>query len=442
MKNCLITCAALASLAMPATLQAQQQSGTWVETRFHRVHLLNGNFIDGQLIGESDRTLTMRVGGGEMQIRKDMIGRTTKGNLRVEYVKMRSYNEPLKLEPIRNTRPPGPSVSSPAVTTPKAPPSTAPAETVTLTGPVEEQLAQAADILKNGTPARKKGAIQALAALGADAAKFLAGVFGTLEDGLVPDATSVLSNLKEASIVSTMKGLLGSDRAVIRENAADLVGQLGAARDDSGSLRELLRDRDPGVRGAAVIALRRLSDFESFDIVAEMLSDPDKNVRTKALVTLTDMAQKGSLTPKLIAVFNQTLEQTQGEARIELLKEAGNQASPELAPVLIRLGADSDPMVRSHAIAGIGKLRTPEAVDFVVERMSIEREYWPRIALTGAAMTMKLQKAIDPLIEWLGDENAEIRAAAMRALQGITNLRVGSDRQAWEEWRHKTRQNN
>jgi HEAT repeat protein len=440
MKNGLLMWAALASLAVPATLHAQEQSGTWVETRFHRVHLLNGNFIDGQLTGESDRMLMLRVGTGEMHIRKDMVGRTSKGSLRVEYVKMRSYSEPVKLETVRNSKLPPVSGDSAAPSTPKAPPAAA-AEAVTLTGTVEEQLAKAADILKSGTPERKKGAIEALARLGPEAAKFLAGILGSLEDGLVPAAAEALATLKESSILPDMKKLMGSDRPVLREHAASLVGQFGAARDDAGDLRALLRDEVPAVRGAAIIGLRRLSDFDSFDMVAEFLTDSDQSVRMKALVTLTQFASEGGLSAKLVAVFGQTLGRTQGDARIELLKEAANLGSPDLAPVLLRLGTDSDPLVRSHAITGIAKLKTPESVEFVLERMSIEREYWPRIALTGAAHSMKLQKAIDPLIEWLGDEDPNIRAACLRALRGITNLNVAPDRAGWEAWRQRIKQN-
>ena len=56
MKHSMIAAAALVVLVASSGLQAQD--GSWVETRFHRVHLLNGNFIDGHLIGESDRTTT------------------------------------------------------------------------------------------------------------------------------------------------------------------------------------------------------------------------------------------------------------------------------------------------------------------------------------------------------------------------------------------------
>ncbi|RPH52055.1 MAG: hypothetical protein EHM91_00610 [Planctomycetota bacterium] len=436
MKHSVIVGAALGILAASSGLQAQD--GNWVEIRFHRIHLLNGNFIDGNLIGESDRALTMKLGSGEMTIRKDMIERNSKGVLKVEYVKMRSFKEAPKLESIRQPKGPAASVTPPTPT-PKSPPSGA-SEAVTLTGSVEEQLAQAADILKNGTPARKKGAIQAMATLGAEAATMIAGRFATLEEEVLSTATSTLTGLKEASILPIIRPLTGSERPQLRENAALLVGVLGNLREDADRLRGLVRDQDKGVRGAAIVGLRSLNDVESFELIGESLADPDAGIRARALVTLGQFSQQG-LSHKLAEVLGRTLEQVQGDIRMQLLKEAAQLTSKDLGPLMVRLSADSDPLVRSYAIMGLGRINNLEHAEFLLERFGAEREYWPRIQLAGAVQSMRLQKAIDPLIEWLGDDDANIRAASMRALRGITGVNPGADKEAWDTWRKNTQQN-
>jgi HEAT repeat protein len=438
MKHSVIVGTVLGILAASTGLQAQD--GNWVETKFHRIHLLNGNFIDGHLIGESDRALTMKVGGGEMQIRKDLIERNPRGVLKVEYVKMRSYKEAPKIEPLRLTKPSSsPEIS--ATPTAKPPGRNTPTEAVTLTGPVADQLAQAGDILKSGTLARKKGAIEALATLGAEAATFIASQFASFEDDLLPTAVATLMGIKESSILSTIRPLTTSDRPRLREQAAVLVGTLGGGREDSDALRVLLKDQDTGARGAAIIGLRRLNDYDAFDLIADSLADPDPGIRSKSLLTLTQFAQHGGLSQKLADVLGRTLDQAQGDVRVELLKEAAQQGSKDLGPLMARLATDGDAMVRSYAIMGLGKINSNEYAELILERMKIERDYWPRIQLTGAAQALRLQKAIDPLIEWMGDDDSNIRAASARALRAITGVNPGADREAWEAWRKQQKGN-
>ena len=96
-------------------------------------------------------------------------------------------------------------------------------------------------------------------------------------------------------------------------------------------------------------------------------------------------------------------------------------------------------MIRSHAIFGIGKISSQEHEQLILDKLTTEREYWPRIQVAGAAQNLRLEKAIDPLIEWLSDENTNIRAAAVRALRIITRQNLGPERATWEEWREKTK---
>jgi len=51
------------------------QEITWVETRFHRVHLQNGNFIDGHVLQVTNSDVLLKLPVGEMMIRKDTVDR-------------------------------------------------------------------------------------------------------------------------------------------------------------------------------------------------------------------------------------------------------------------------------------------------------------------------------------------------------------------------------
>src|SRR5207249_5339036 len=72
--------------ALAGVAGAQQQGEDWVDQRFHRVYLTNGNVIDGQLIKETPQGATLTLKSGNITIRKDMIER-------IELIKMRSLNE-------------------------------------------------------------------------------------------------------------------------------------------------------------------------------------------------------------------------------------------------------------------------------------------------------------------------------------------------------------
>jgi HEAT repeat protein len=438
-KRLVIMWTAISCLAAAAHAEAQERVGNWVETRFHRVHLLNGNFVDGQLVQDSPKTVVLKIAGvGEMSIRKDFVKRDAKGALRIEFVKMRSYQEPVKIEPVIDQGQPSQAAQN-VSSTPTSPTTPAIAtEAVTLTGSVAEQLTQAREILKNATPARKKGAVEALLSLGAEAAPLLAEVLGSLDDDSLLSASNALQQMKEASVLPTIRSLLSSDRAIVREQAVSLLGLLGTASEEAGKVRGMLRDSAIQVRVAALVSVGRLVDVEAFDLVADLLSDPNPMLRTRAISVLIDLGEKGGLSVKVGETLGRHLEQSEGETLLDFLKEASKLNLKELGPAFARLATHTEPMVRSYAIAGIGKIASPEHADLILERMTIEREYWPRIALAGTVQAMRLDKAIDPLIEWLSDSDANICAAALRSLRGMTRLNF-VDQEAWKEWREKTR---
>src|SRR5436190_24328669 len=69
-------------LLLPGFLGAQDTDG---DLRFYRVHLRNGNVIDGELVKETANEVLLRLKVGEMTIRRDQIEK-------VEFVKMKSQD--------------------------------------------------------------------------------------------------------------------------------------------------------------------------------------------------------------------------------------------------------------------------------------------------------------------------------------------------------------
>ena len=87
---------------------------TLTEHRFHRVHLRNGNFIDGELVRQSAKEIVLRLKSGEMGVRRDQI-------VRVELIKMKGIEE--KPEEVAKPKPPPVPIES---TTSPAPAPSAP----------------------------------------------------------------------------------------------------------------------------------------------------------------------------------------------------------------------------------------------------------------------------------------------------------------------------
>src|SRR5690349_18092871 len=79
--------AILAILVLPgAAIFAQDSRDQFQTIRFHRVHLRNGNVIDGTLLSLTDDMATLRLPSGEMSIKRGMIEK-------IEFIKMRSLLE-------------------------------------------------------------------------------------------------------------------------------------------------------------------------------------------------------------------------------------------------------------------------------------------------------------------------------------------------------------
>ncbi|HVR83228.1 MAG TPA: hypothetical protein VMU54_02885, partial [Planctomycetota bacterium] len=91
-----------------------QDDGRWSETQFHRVHLRNGNFVDGKVIRLSDKEVVLKLTPGELCLRMDLVDR-------IELIKMKSYSEksidiqkPVARPPGGDTKAPSPSSAPPA----------------------------------------------------------------------------------------------------------------------------------------------------------------------------------------------------------------------------------------------------------------------------------------------------------------------------------------
>src|SRR6185503_11564542 len=78
--------AILAILAVPGAALFAQDADQFQTIRFHRVHLRNGNVIDGNLVALTDNMATLKLSSGEMSIKRGMIEK-------IEYIKMRSLLE-------------------------------------------------------------------------------------------------------------------------------------------------------------------------------------------------------------------------------------------------------------------------------------------------------------------------------------------------------------
>jgi HEAT repeat protein len=194
----------------------------------------------------------------------------------------------------------------------------------------------------------------------------------------------VLTELPEA--VPALIRMLGDSRWFVVRNAADLLGEIGAARAEE-ALVALLRHSDDRVRRAATNALVRVGTPNALKGIYEAVSDTSPEVRMQAAAAVSTR-KDGRASATLIRAI-----EDEGDADVQLAM-----------------------------IAALGRVATPDAIQKLVKMAEPEGRLFRkkstniRVAAVQALGDAKTPGAIAALKELTGDKEKDVRETASRAL--------------------------
>ncbi len=398
----------------------------YTELQFHRVHLRNGNFLDGQLVRQSAKEVVIKINVGEMSLRMDLVDH-------VELVRMKSYNEkPIDLKrptsepPVDVTKTPTSPVRPPPILTSK----------VKLDPQTEEQVGILLDEYFKSDIEMKQAVLGKLISLGGSVPAYLVSIITRFDREQIPVVLSTLVQTKDARLISSLAGHLESADPSLRVNVVMAMGSIGDPSAVS-YLRTALKDKDAAVRSAAVTALPLLNTADAFDPLLTMMADPDRETRVRVIGILNDLATKYSQQKQLADAIGAALPRSTGEAQLELIYAAGHGGYQEHWRSLSPLLRDDLPAVRQAAASALADLGAKESLNAVAAAVQTEDKESVQIALAGAAQKLGALQTGGTLIQWLSTGSPKLKAASRAALTSMAGQNHGDDLEKWREWWNK-----
>lgn len=180
------------------------------------------------------------------------------------------------------------------------------------------------------------------------------------------------------------------------------------------ALEMQLKDPNKMVRAAALSALAtRKQDAINIEKVAEILTDPDLDVQSKAVDVLIKINHPNTV-KFLIPALKDESEYSR-RAAVEVLNEVGNETSVE---ELLGAIKDDDWWVRSRAGDALAEIGGPRVVDSVLKLVTSKDEEIRRSAIEILNNT-KDERAVDGLINATDDTDWWVRERAVDALSKI-----------------------
>lgn len=407
-------CAWVASLFLGLTCPGVQDQTS--DTRFDRVHLRNGNFVDGRIVKSSPTEITLKLQVGEMTVRRDQIER-------IEKVAMKSITESQKPPP------PTPPTPVPAKLREKEdprPPPPAGSE-------IQKKVVEIFTELHRADFESKPRVLEKFGALGEEGALFLAEQLPILDAASAPYAAAALGRLREPKTLPILAAQLRHPKGSVRGLAASALGPFGDSA-PAAEITGLLSDPDPAVRGAAVGAVHQIAPREALAPLSRLTADPSPEVRARAVEAIFDVARRNEMQRDLAVALASVIERAPATTRPDVLRAIGRTGSKDLwnsaAPHL----RDPSPRVRAAAAACLGELGAADASESILLAAQAEQEKEPRLALASAAEKLRVIAAAGPMIAWLRAEDAALKKAVQDALKALTGQDLGADADAWQKY--------
>ncbi len=181
------------------------------------------------------------------------------------------------------------------------------------------------------------------------------------------------------------------------------------------------READPRTtktKAMAAWALGQIRDDRGEPALVLALQDPNPEVQAAAARALGELGATSAL-PGILALA----DHRDPEIRLAVLDALGSLGPGQAMDVVVRGMDDPDPRVREKATRILGKDQEV-AFDTLMEALSA-RDPGVRAAAAQTLGTMGDARAIDPLIELLGDSERPVRKAASDALVALGWVPIG-----------------
>lgn len=378
-----LACAALLLAVASGSVPAQDRI---VEVRFHRVHLRNGNFVDGSLLGESDRDIVLQLRVGEITIRRDQV-------VRVEFIKIRAREE----APEERTRKPAKKPAAPEKVAPQERPTT-PASDPRVPEEVRGRV-DAAIALWKSTRYREKDLAADLEAIGRTAVPYLAALIDRNHDpAIVEPVCAALGRLRDARALPALANLLSSDVRKERESAVKALVALNL-KECEAPLVAALGDDTGGVWRPASEALVRMKREGT-------IPDPSEKLMAKAL---------------------------KAESPFPYAMTLGELGSTQAHEGLRRLADSREENLVFAALQALRVLGDP--ADGALVQSSLQVQSAKVIKLAALFLgELKFRPAVPDLINLLGADDASVTADVHWALKQITGQTFSADPSLWKRW--------
>jgi HEAT repeat protein/CHAT domain-containing protein len=216
--------------------------------------------------------------------------------------------------------------------------------------------------------------------------------------GLSCPAAEALGLLGDPCAIPVLCLALAHEDGFVRRAAEQALAELHPA--SRRPLCDALGDRQASVRAGAARALGRPGNAECVDALTALLEDEATGVRESAAYALGKIGDRGAV-PALVAKVLRPQPESTGE-----LDDLVIPPFPEAHDTLDKHN------VQSIAAWALGEIRDSAATDGLLEAYT-DAPSFVKAAILSALAKLDPERAIDPLIDALGEENVVCRAAAL-----------------------------
>jgi len=236
-------------------------------------------------------------------------------------------------------------------------------------------------------------------------------------------AIRTLGQLKSGEAASYLLGLAdGSDYQIEAMKALGLIGYKPAL---PVLIKQLKGAKDVEARKAALLAIGGIGGSEGLDAILDLVKAANRPTLPKDLLqagaqALSGIALKGTTDARVQAMLRELAAESDPVVRKAAL--AGLGAFPAAADALLAaLGSEKDPLVRAQAVAALNRMKNDATVPTFMKVLR-EKDLDPALkvaTIEAIGDNAAGAQAIPVLVENLADREETVRAAASAALRKL-----------------------